>query len=173
MQEFSSVFMKASVERANPHRGGLSVLYQRELDIYQKLLPQTPGVPMPKVYYMEYDPESKDFLSIMENLTVNYKIIDQLEGCSLEKEKAVISVFARLHAKWWENPSLVAPEGEFFECFKKMGFQEPESRAANCIPNYDDFFVPYFLFIHCVYDIVVNPLIQTGGISSFDVSCSG
>ncbi len=82
-------------------------MYGREVRFYQQIAGSLP-LKTAACYYTTYDPESQDFVLLLEDL-VNYRIGDQVAGCTLEEARAVVDAIALMHASTWRGagvPSL-------------------------------------------------------------------
>ena len=75
-------------------------MYGREVRFYQDI---APGLDLRTAasHFAAHDPESQDFVLLLEDLT-DYRIGDQVAGCSLEEARAVVDFIARLHASTWQ-----------------------------------------------------------------------
>ncbi|MBT3833821.1 MAG: DUF1679 domain-containing protein [Gammaproteobacteria bacterium] len=79
-------------------------LYQREIGFYKDIGNKV-GVPIAECYYSTYIEESNHFILLLEDLAPG-EPSDQVIGTDKETSREVIEQFARLHAKWWNNPEL-------------------------------------------------------------------
>ena len=79
-------------------------LYQREIGFYKDIGDRV-GVPIAECYYSIYIEESNHFVLLLEDLAPG-EPSDQVIGTDKETSREVIEQFARLHAKWWNNPEL-------------------------------------------------------------------
>lgn len=79
-------------------------LYQREIGFYDDI-GKNVGVPIADCYYSLYIEESNHFILLLEDLAPG-EPSDQVIGTDKETSREVIEQFARLHAKWWNNPEL-------------------------------------------------------------------
>jgi ecdysteroid kinase len=78
--------------------------YETEVAIYRNLSPEL-GMRPPRLYYAAYNPDSDDFVILMEDLG-RLRCDDQLEGCPIEDARAVIHQLALHHAHWWQDERL-------------------------------------------------------------------
>jgi hypothetical protein len=79
--------------------------YEREVSFYQRLADKT-QLRAPVAYHAGYDPESRDFVVVMEDLSAG-RVCDQITGCSVDDALAVATTLARHHGEWWNNPRLL------------------------------------------------------------------
>lgn len=80
--------------------------YFREVRFYQQLAP-TARISTPRCWFTDVDPETHDFVLIMEDLAPA-EVGDQLRGVTLEQARQVIVEAARLHASHWDDDGLDA-----------------------------------------------------------------
>jgi len=78
--------------------------FEREFNFYRSLAAGTP-VPTPRCYFSDLDRATGHFVLLLEDLAPA-RVGDTVRGCSLEDVTAALSVLARLHAAWWEDPTL-------------------------------------------------------------------
>jgi len=78
--------------------------YGREVLVYQELGPDL-GLRPPDLYFARHDPETDDFVILMEDLS-HLRCADQLTGCSIDDARTVVTELARHHAAWWRDPRL-------------------------------------------------------------------
>lgn len=78
--------------------------YDREINFYRHA---AEGVPVrtPQCYHVDSAPEVVPFVIVMEDMA-HARIVDQLEGCSLDDALRVARAAAELHAPYWGNPEL-------------------------------------------------------------------
>ena len=74
-------------------------MYGREVRFYQDIADKLP-MRTAKCYFAAHDPESQDFVLLLEDLD-EYRIGDQVAGCTLEEARAVVDAIAALHAATW------------------------------------------------------------------------
>lgn len=84
-------------------------MYGREVSFYQDI---ADGLPMrtAQCFHAEHDSATQDFVLLLEDLK-NYRIGDQVAGCSLEETRAVVDALAGMHAATWtaaDLPTLVS-----------------------------------------------------------------
>jgi len=79
-------------------------LYERETRIYVELGDDL-GVRIPKLYYGKSDPDTGDFILLLEDLS-RLRVGDETEAGSLEDARAAIRNAAQLHARWWNDQRL-------------------------------------------------------------------
>jgi hypothetical protein len=78
--------------------------YPREVGWYQRLRAET-DMRTPAGYHAEIDPESGDFVLLMEDVG-HLRPPDQIGGITAEEADAALAQLANLHAHWWEHPDL-------------------------------------------------------------------
>jgi hypothetical protein len=78
--------------------------FPREIGWYQRLRAES-GVRSPAGYLAEIDPESGDFVLLMEDIG-HLRSPDQIGGISADEADAALTQLANLHARWWEHPEL-------------------------------------------------------------------
>jgi len=78
--------------------------YDREINFY-RAADVVPGVRTPRCWHVDAAPDVVPFVIVMEDL-VEARIVDQLEGCSLDDALRVARGAARLHAPLWGKAQL-------------------------------------------------------------------
>lgn len=76
--------------------------YQTEVRFYQEIGLADP-LPPARPYYAEFDPETHDFVLVLEDL-IGLRVNDQTVGCSPQDAATVIDAIAEHHAFWWDSP---------------------------------------------------------------------
>jgi hypothetical protein len=79
-------------------------LYEREARFYVDIA-RTSGVRVPRPYHVTCDPDAQQFALVLEDMA-GARVVDQLDGVSLEDAKTALSAIAKLHATWWDHPRL-------------------------------------------------------------------
>jgi len=79
-------------------------LYERELRFYEDIAPTAP-LRIPEQYYAERSGDGR-FVLVLENMSTNYRVGDQVTGATIEDALAVVDALAPLHVSWWESPRL-------------------------------------------------------------------
>lgn len=79
-------------------------MYGREVNFYQDIAGSV-DVLTPTCHYSKFDTSKNEFVILMEDLT-EWRIGDQVAGCSLAEAKAVISAVAKFHASGWQPKQL-------------------------------------------------------------------
>jgi hypothetical protein len=101
----ASVIGKFPAADPNSRRSGsVHSLYLREVSFYRELA-HTLAIRTPRSFVAEIDPETDDFVLILEDLAP-FRQMDQLAGCSLKDARTVMAEAAALHAPRWEDPAL-------------------------------------------------------------------
>ncbi len=93
-------------------------LYEKEVGFYKSVAPHV-AIRTPSIYFAEWDPESGDFLLLMEDLAPAVQG-DQLASCTIEEAMAAISQIAALHGPTYCNNALLG---------LKCAQAEPQARA--------------------------------------------
>lgn len=90
--------------------------YAKEVAFYTDLAP-TVDVQVPRLLATEFDPDTHDFVILMEDLAPGIQV-DQMSECSVDQAAMAIEELARLHGPRWgdrtlkSHPMLIpAPEG--------------------------------------------------------------
>lgn len=78
-------------------------LYEREARFYQEL-GLDPGIPVPRCYYADADPQTGDFLLLLEDLSTCRSGDPWISA--LADVTTAIDALAPFHAKWWQAPRL-------------------------------------------------------------------
>jgi len=78
--------------------------YAREVFFYSQL-GRTVDICFPRCFAAEFDPESHDFVLILEDLTPGVQI-DQMSECSTDQAALALEQLAKLHGPRWGDPSL-------------------------------------------------------------------
>lgn len=79
--------------------------YLCEVRFYQLLAP-TLGIRVPAIFFTDIEPESHDFVVVMEDLAPARQG-DQLAGCDLEEAELAVAELAGLHGPRWNDPALL------------------------------------------------------------------
>jgi hypothetical protein len=99
----------AKVPTANPDnlrfaRGTRA--YACEVNFYRELAARSP-LRVPQCYAAALDQLSGDFVLLLEDLGTA-RAVDPLVGCTPADAETVVVALSRLHAAWWNHPSLAA-----------------------------------------------------------------
>ncbi|MEM9036122.1 MAG: phosphotransferase [Actinomycetota bacterium] len=101
----SSVVVKlACTEPANLAVAQALGLYQREIAMFEHIVDDAP-FRSPTCHLALQDPEGP-FALVMEDMSVDYEVGDQVVGATLEQAETIVDAVAGLHAQWWERPEL-------------------------------------------------------------------
>jgi hypothetical protein len=76
-------------------------MYRREVHFYQSLSERLP-VRTPRCLAARHDPESGDFVLVLEDLA-DCRVGDQIKGASLSEARSVVTALAAFHAATWEK----------------------------------------------------------------------
>jgi len=82
--------------------------YVRETRFYDELVDSL-AVRAPDVYYVGSVDEDGNFLLLFEDL-MPARVLDQLEGCTVEEAELAVDQIARLHGSSWESSDLATRE---------------------------------------------------------------
>ncbi|HEY5075875.1 MAG TPA: phosphotransferase [Acidimicrobiia bacterium] len=82
-------------------------MYGREVGFYTELSERT-SIAHPACYFAAHDPVTQDTVLLLEDVSERGRPGDQVSGCSLDEARAAIRTLARLHACFWDDPSLPA-----------------------------------------------------------------
>lgn len=100
----SIVAKMACTEPANLEVALALGIYERELRFFETIAPQTP-LRVPQCHLIERSDDGR-FLLLLENMSENYAVGDQVEGATLAQAEAIVDALAPMHAQWWEAPAL-------------------------------------------------------------------
>ena len=79
-------------------------LYEREARFYLELAEEV-GIPIPKLYYGDFDAVTGSFVLLLEDLgTANAD--DPVIDCSIDDARTVVQNSAVMHARWWNSDRL-------------------------------------------------------------------
>ncbi len=78
--------------------------YAREVFFYSHLA-HTVEIQSPRCFAAEFDPESHDFVLILEDLAPGVQI-EQMSECSTDEAALALEALAKLHGPRWGDPSL-------------------------------------------------------------------
>lgn len=78
--------------------------YIREVNFYRTLAP-TALISLPKCYFTDVDPETSEFVLMMEDLSPAEQG-DQLKGCTMEQARRAVHEAANLAASHWGDASI-------------------------------------------------------------------
>jgi hypothetical protein len=82
--------------------------YEIEVRFYQELAAGLP-VRVPQVVYASIDVPTASFLLLLEDLAPA-RPGDQLAGCSVDQAALAVDELVKVHAPWWDDPSLATIE---------------------------------------------------------------
>lgn len=101
----ASIVGKFASDDAESRQTGIALLnYLREVRFYQELGP-TLDIQTPQVLFTDIDPETHDFVLMMEDLAPAEQG-DQLRGCGAEQAALALAELSRLHGPRWNDPAL-------------------------------------------------------------------
>jgi hypothetical protein len=102
----SVVAKMACTEPANLEVAMMLGLYDREIKMFEQVLDETP-ITTP-VCHAAVQQDDGQFLLLMENMSIDYDVGDQVVGATLAQAEATIDALAAMHAHWWQRPELDA-----------------------------------------------------------------
>jgi len=79
-------------------------MYEREYQFYSQVLEQVP-VRAPLCYHASFDPETKAFILLLEDL-LGYRLGDQVKGCTVTECEQVVNAMVDLHSSTWQPDHL-------------------------------------------------------------------
>jgi len=96
---------------AAPENRGVAIhynMYGREVDFYRDYAATIP-VRVPRAWAVEFDPESHDFVLVLEDLQ-GFRLGDQVAGATLADARTAVVAFAAMHAATWnvDLPGLIS-----------------------------------------------------------------
>jgi hypothetical protein len=109
--------------------------YEKEVGFYRLMAPSTP-MRAPRAHYTAYDPKSRDFVLLLEDLAPSV-IGDQIAGLSFEEAAMAVDALARLHARWWGDPLL--DELDWLLAINSVEFKRLTEIYPQCWPAVCDF----------------------------------
>lgn len=102
----SLVAKMACTEPANLEIAQMLGLYEREMNMFEHVLDDTP-IRTPVCYAAVRGGDGR-FLLLLEDLSVDYEVGDQIVGATLEQAERIVETLAAMHARWWQRPELAA-----------------------------------------------------------------
>jgi hypothetical protein len=78
--------------------------YEKEIRFYEEVAADTP-IGTPRIYFSRFDPESRDFVLLLEDLS-DRRMEDQILGCGSSDALDALAPLAAHHATWWESEKL-------------------------------------------------------------------
>ena len=109
-------------------------LYEREVRFYLELAEEV-GIPVPVLYYGDFDAVTGSFVLLLEDLTTA-RLGDQVNGCSIDDARTVVQNSAVMHARWWNSdrlgqlPWLPQPADPASAARSQTGYLQSWSRIA-------------------------------------------
>ena len=97
----SVVIKVPSPHEQTRHIARAFMFYGKEISFYRDAAKDTP-LGTPKCYAAHHDPESDDFVLVLEDLD-GAEVISQLDGCPIDKAEIAIDELAKHHAAFWES----------------------------------------------------------------------
>ena len=97
----SVVIKVPSPHEQTRHIARAFMFYGKEIGFYRDAEKDTP-LDTPRCYAAHHDPESDDFVLVLEDLD-GMEVISQLDGCPIDKAEIAIEALARHHAAFWES----------------------------------------------------------------------
>jgi aminoglycoside phosphotransferase (APT) family kinase protein len=84
-------------------------MYLREVRFFTQLADQAP-IRVPRCHHAASDDETSQFVVVMEDLS-HLRVVDQLDGMSLEDAERAVDGLAAWHATWWGKADGLAEAG--------------------------------------------------------------
>ena len=81
-------------------------LYERELKMFEEVLGRS-SLRYPDCH-LALRGEGGHFVLLLEDLSVDYDVGDQIAGATAKEAGPIIDALAAFHAQWWEDPALLA-----------------------------------------------------------------
>lgn len=78
--------------------------YEREVRFYREIA-STVDVRAPHCHFADWNPESGDFVIVLEDLAPAVQG-NQITGCTLDEARAAVAELAKLHGPRWNDPTL-------------------------------------------------------------------
>jgi hypothetical protein len=88
--------------------GTMLGVYERESRFYDEIAPRL-DIRVPAVWFNGADPATETYALLMEDVG-HFRRGDHLDGADLADARAVVRAAAKLHARWWDEPDLMAME---------------------------------------------------------------
>ena len=101
---FSIVAKMPCVEPANLEVALMLGIYEREMNMFDFVLDQSP-MRGPRRYVAERG-DNGTFILLLEDLAHEFDVGDQIIGADLSQAESIIDTLAAFHAHWWESPKL-------------------------------------------------------------------
>ncbi len=98
-------------------------MYWREYVFYTQIADAVP-VRAPACYHAEFNQDNNDFVILLEDLK-DYRVGDQVAGCSPEEAELVITGLAQLHASTWQP-----------EQYSDITIHNTEAQAAGMVAGF-------------------------------------
>jgi hypothetical protein len=102
----SVVVKMACTEPANLEVAKALGIYERELAMFEHVLPDAP-LRVPACHFAHRSDDGR-FVLVLEDLSAEFEVGDQIVGATVAQAEAVVDAIAELHAQWWERPELDA-----------------------------------------------------------------
>ena len=106
----SSVIVKLpALDEAAVFTSTMLRMYIREVAFFEQLADEVP-VRVPAMHHGEVDEETSRFVVVMEDMA-GMRVVDQLEGMTIEDAEVAVDALAAWHAKWWRTADHLADDG--------------------------------------------------------------
>jgi thiamine kinase-like enzyme len=79
--------------------------YRNELWFYRTIAPNA-GIPVPKHIYSDIDPETRDYVLVIEDFPNSTNVRDET-GATAEQAYKLLEYMAKLHARHWSSPEIL------------------------------------------------------------------
>lgn len=83
--------------------------YTSETGFYRDMAARDLGLRVPACHHVALDDEGERFALVMEDLG-GATVLDQLDGCPIDRAERVVDALAAFHARWWNHPDLASLE---------------------------------------------------------------
>ena len=132
----ASLIAKVSpVDPSSRQVGEIFRFYQKETGFYARLASRTP-VRTPRAYGVDYDPETMDFVLLLEDLSPA-RLGDQVEGLTSDQVRLAVETVAGMHGAWWRSPEL--PDMDWLLALNSPEMKALEVVYQQCWPAVVDF----------------------------------
>jgi hypothetical protein len=100
----SIVAKMACTEPANLEVALMLGIYEREMRMFEDVLEETP-IRSP-AYHAALRSGDGRFLLLLEDMSIDYDVGDQVVGATLDQAEAIVDALAPMHAHWWGRSEL-------------------------------------------------------------------
>ena len=100
----SMVAKMPCVEPANLEIALMLGIYEREINMFEHVIPGS-SLTAPACH-LALRGEGGNFVLLMEDMSRNWDVGDQVVGATLDQAKAIVDALIPFHAEWWGHPDL-------------------------------------------------------------------